>query len=655
MSLIALLFAALLAYSLARFLKSKHPIESIPGPAKDSWFTGMSLPTHSLPTDPTLFRQLPSAVPRRTPVQPRLGRASQQLYVSDPLALHHIVVKEQHVYTETDMFITGNRLIFGEGLISTLGEQHKRQRKMLNPVFSLANMRDLLPIIQPIADRLSSILQSQLSANRCVFSPPSRSVCSHSFTSAAKEINVLPWLSRGALEYICQAALGHSFDALDVDKDSEYLDAIRNLAPSTLRLLMIRPFIPFIVRNIPLYWRNKILDWAPLGALRDLRHVVQIMDTTSKKIFAEKKAIMQGHSEPVRAGGLRSGMKGKDIMSIMLKANMSSSDADRLTDEELLGQMKQVPKSHARPTDTLTLFSTVIFAGFETTTTAICRILWILASKPRVQARLRSEVRDAKRNYALVHDITGPWEDISLPYDVLMELPYLDAIVRETLRVHPPTSLLSRTVRADTVLPLYRPIKSVSGEKLSAIAIPKGTTVIISILAANHNKDLWGEDASEWSPDRWLNAAGKRVPLNRHSEAATEGGESNPYSTTEKNPEMESEIKFPGVYANMMTFLGGGRACIGFKFAEMEISKARRIGAMNRADANTHPSEQVLTTLVSRIHFALPSTADEDGNIKEVYWKMNGLQVPVVRPPAGDDVTAQVPLDLRVVQPGDFV
>jgi len=34
---------------------------------------------------------------------------------------------------------------------------------------------------------------------------------------------------------------------------------------------------------------------------------------------------------------------------------------------------------------------------------------------------------------------------------------------------------------------------------------------------------------------------------------------------------------------------------------------------------------------------------------------MNGLQVPVVRPPAGDNVTAQVPLDLRRVREEDFM
>lgn len=51
-----------------------------------------------------------------------------------------------------------------------------------------------------------------------------------------KEINILPWLSRGALEYICQAALGHSFDALELGKENEYLDAIRNLAWDRLLL-----------------------------------------------------------------------------------------------------------------------------------------------------------------------------------------------------------------------------------------------------------------------------------------------------------------------------------------------------------------------------------------------------------------------------------
>ncbi|KAI0754400.1 hypothetical protein C8Q80DRAFT_1138859 [Daedaleopsis nitida] len=66
-----------------------------------------------------------------------------------------------------------------------------------------------------------------------------------------------------------------------------------------------------------------------------------------------------------------------------------------------------------------------------------------------------------------------------------------------------------------------------------------------------------------------------------------------------------------------MTFLGGGRACIGSKFAEMEI-------------------KQVLSTLVPALHFALPTALDAHGVTNEIYWRMVGIPVPVVRPPHGD-------------------
>ncbi|KAG2032102.1 cytochrome P450 [Suillus americanus] len=568
-----------------RLRAPKSPLAHILGPKKEHWLKGNyhRIFQDGLRYNLDLVQQYGGAVK----IYALLGQ--EQLYISDPLALHHIIVKEQNVYEETDMFIMGNRLIFGEGLIATLGEQHRKQRKMLNPVFSLANMRDLLPVIQPIADQLRTILSAKIPADGSVV-----------------EVNLLPWLSRGALEYICQAALGHSFNALDPTKENEYMEAIRTLAPSTLRLIFLRPFIPMIVRRFSLYWRNKMMDWMPSDALKNLRHVVNVMDTASKKIFTEKKAALENEGFVGIAGNR---MQGKDIMSIMLRANASSSNDDRLTDSELLGQM-----------------NTIIFAGFETTTSAICRILWILAEKQDVQARLRSAIRNAKRDYADAQGLSSSWEDVELPYDTLMGLPYLDAIVRETLRVYPPTSLLSRTARQASVLPLHQPIRSASGEMISSVHVPENTTLIISILASNHNKEIWGEDASEWRPERWLSPSGERLHLG--------DGDSN--STSGASLGVKNGVKYPGVYGLMMTFLGGGRACIGFKFAEMEI-------------------KQVLTTLVPRIHFALPASTDRNGYVKEIYWKMNGLQVPVVRPPAGDNVSAQVPLDLRKVCEQDFV
>ena len=55
-----------------------------------------------------------------------------------------------------------NRLVFGPGLLSTLGEHHRKQRKLLNPVFSMRHMRGLLPIFYPLAHQVRLTLADQV-------------------------------------------------------------------------------------------------------------------------------------------------------------------------------------------------------------------------------------------------------------------------------------------------------------------------------------------------------------------------------------------------------------------------------------------------------------------------------------------------------------
>ena len=73
------------------------------------------------------------------------------------------------------------------------------------------------------------------------------------------------------------------------------------------------------------------------------------------------------------------------------------------------------------------------------------------------------------------------------------------------------------------MLPLSEPIRGLDGKMMHEIPIPKDTTVMVGLLASNQNKRLWGEDAQEWKPERWLS------PL----------------------PENLTEAKIPGVYSNL--------------------------------------------------------------------------------------------------------
>lgn len=102
-------------------------------------------------------------------------------------------------------------------------------------------------------------------------------------------------------------------------------------------------------------------------------------------------------------------------------------------------------------------------------------------------------------------------------------------------------SLFRRTTAAS--VPLQFPVRSVSGEEINTISVAKHQTITISILNANHNQAVWGEDASEWKPERWLNS--------------TQAG-------------VKDGVRYTGAYSSMMTFLAGNRSCIGLKFAEME-------------------------------------------------------------------------------------
>lgn len=68
------------------------------------------------------------------------------------------------------------------------------------------------------------------------------------------------------------------------------------------------------------------------------------------------------------------------------------------------------------------LVRTFIFAGMDTTSGALAHILHLLAEHPDVQTKLRAEILEA-----------GNGQEIG--YDQLVELPYLDAVCRETLRL----------------------------------------------------------------------------------------------------------------------------------------------------------------------------------------------------------------------------
>ncbi|KAI0333101.1 cytochrome P450 [Cubamyces sp. BRFM 1775] len=495
LQLVGCLLAALYAmWRLVRPLVSKSPLDNLPGPECDSWISGNSVQLKHARDSWTYQKEWSQRYGR---VYAFYGLLKERwLCTYDPRALHSIFIKDQDVFSESDVLLTSFGLFVGPGLLATVGDQHRRQRKMLNPVFSAKHLREMTPIFNEVIHKLEVAIASRVK-------------------DGPKEIDVLSWMGRTALELIGQGGLGHSFDPLTEDRADEFADSVKAYFPAQSQIPgAIHDSLPKLVQIGPAALRRKVVEVLPQAFVQRMRHISDALYAQSLHIVNEKRSALERGDEALK---YQVG-EGKDIMSVLLRANMVALVEDRLSDEELVAQV-----------------SVLVLAAMDTTSNALSRILYQLAQHPDVQQKLREEVTEAR------DDGMGSLRD--LDYNEVMELPYLDAVCRETLRRYSPVRVVERLVTKDAVLPLSAPVRSIDGSSIESIPVRKGTRILVDIEASNCNKEIWGEDTDEWKPERWL----KPLP-----------------STLE-------EAHIPGVYSHLMTFIGGSRACIGFKFSQLEM------------------------------------------------------------------------------------
>lgn len=127
----------------------------------------------------------------------------------------------------------------------------------------------------------------------------------------------------------------------------------------------------------------------------------------------------------------------------------------------------------------------VLVAGKDTTAATLTFVIYMLAEYPRVLEKLRKE-------------ILGTVGTTKRPtYDDIKEMKYLRAVINETLRLYPPVPVNMRHTVADTTLPAAK-----QGDK--PFFVPKDSIVFYHVFAMHRRKDLWGPDALEFDPERFI-------------------------------------------------------------------------------------------------------------------------------------------------------
>ncbi|KAF5377300.1 hypothetical protein D9615_006383 [Tricholomella constricta] len=431
--------------------------------------------------------------------------------------------------------------LIGRGIFSMEGNEHKFQRRLIGPAFTLQSVKSMTPIFlqkaQQMCDQWELLISEPFVDAETVPSDPPPAYAAVA-TAAEKfkgvTVDVAHWISRASFDVIGLAGFDYNFKALE-DESEEVYGAYRRMFDVADKGPRLRGILELYFPIIRTLW--------PDNGTKVTNESLRIIEKAGNKLVAAKKATVMAETS-------KQENQQRDILSLLIKANLSNDPSKRLSDAELLDQC-----------------STFLLAGSDSVSLALAWCLHFLSLNPEIQIRLRNEllsIIDTAHSLATeepcdiavtpddkytlratppptyrssTHSIHEVWDEIEAS-------PFLDAVIRETLRLCPPVHGTIRVATADDQIPVSHPVALQDGtivEKGGFISIRKGSYIHIPIEGLNFSTDIWGKDALEFNPDRWTS-----LPQNARSPA------------------------YPGL-GNMMTFGMGPHSCLGYRFTINEM------------------------------------------------------------------------------------
>ncbi|KAJ8659176.1 hypothetical protein O0I10_005215 [Lichtheimia ornata] len=281
---------------------------------------------------------------------------------------------------------------------------------------------------------------------------------------------------RFTLDVIGLAGFGFDFHAID-DPQSEWVTRYNRIATETLN-----PWFE-IFYNLDQKYRFLFPKRV------EIHHEMDIMLNMIEKIIVHKRQALDNHETKIVESE-------RDLLTLMMEAEKSGEGT--ITNDELRNN--------------LCLF---FFAGHDTTANAISFQTYYLAANPDIQSKAREEVLRVMGDAP--HDVFPTLEQTR-------ELPYINMIIKEALRMSPPiANVITRVTHEDT--------------EIAGTFVPKGTRGTIDIYNLHHNPTVW-KDPETFRPERF-------------------------------EPGGEAE-KHAGLGMSWLPFSNGQRQCIGMNFALVE-------------------------------------------------------------------------------------
>jgi len=131
----------------------------------------------------------------------------------------------------------------------------------------------------------------------------------------------------------------------------------------------------------------------------------------------------------------------------------------------------------------------------DTTALSIAWALHFISTNPGVQARLKEEL--ASVPVYNPSQVCGQ-DEIVAHFDAIDRLPYLDAVMKETVRLAPSIHSTIRVAMADDEIPLSEEMIMRDGKVEKTFKVKKGQWIHLPLEATSVDRTIWGEDAWEF-------------------------------------------------------------------------------------------------------------------------------------------------------------
>ncbi|EGZ17528.1 hypothetical protein PHYSODRAFT_314852 [Phytophthora sojae] len=389
------------------------------------------------------------------PVLVRSIGVPDQLIVCTPEAFEDVLKLEFSNFPKGSYQCENLRDLLGDGIFAVDGEQWVHQRKTASNLFTMRALRDSMAfVIQRHAVVLYDILRQTSESN--------------------ETLDLFKLLNRFTIEAFTEIGFGVHMGCLDSEEEHPFQKAFDH-AQRALLLRFVRPG-----------WFWELQKWLGVGAEGQLKNDIEVINKTVLDIVEKALAKRSSIGSGIEIDG--SASQGKDIVSLFL------GDAD----------------SDTQQLDPMFLRNIVVnflIAGRDTTAQTLSWFFLNLAKNPDVETAIRNEIAKKLPNIegSEVNVSHATMQDVS-------QLVYLEAALKETLRLHPPVPMIPKYVVEDTTLS-------------DGTFVKAGSLIVLATYVMARLPQVWGPDAEEFKPERWIDpSTGKLIVVSAYKFASFNAG-----------------------------------------------------------------------------------------------------------------------------------